>query len=382
MNTPPEKFNDDLLLNTRDRDLAAAIFGDILYVIDFPELRELFSAYDVPANRAKKYRRSVGMLAIAFGVIALLGASAALLHDKDQTEWPRQLAGFCAAMGVVSLLLGSIGTLAGRSKRRWLCGRVMTERLRQFHFQTLVCRLEEIVASARDASARQKYLEARRGWLAAYRLAYEGHLPARLRETLDDEAEENVWLHPALRHESRIDPANPALRSVFAAYRLLRFEHQIQYANFRLGADEGVFSSSATRQLAVLRNVALLFILIIFISNLSLAAVLGFGALFGAASAGAAAAQTGILSSAHVHVVILWLFVGIVAMRTLEEGLQPAREVERYTHYRSCMLSLLKRFDAAAEPQEKLAIMREAERASYQEMRGFLRTHNDASYIL
>jgi len=382
MNAAPATFNDDLLLNSRDRDLAAAIFGDILYVIDFPELRELFSSYDVPANRAKKYRRTIGVLAIVFGVIALLGASAALLYDKEQAEWPRQLAGLCAVMGVLSLLLGSVGTLVGRSKRRWLCGRLMTERLRQLHFQTLVCRPEEIVESARDSAARQRYLEARRGWLAAYRLAHEGHLPARLRETLDDDAEENVWLHADLRREGRIDPANPALRGVFAAYRLLRFEHQIQYANLRLGADPGVFASSATRQLAVLRNVALLFILITFISNLALAAVLGFGALFSNSPAPAAAVQSGILSSAHVHVVILWLFVGIVAMRTLEEGLQPAREVERYTHYRSCMLSLLKRFDAAADPHEKLAVMREAERAAYQEMRGFLRTHNDASYVL
>jgi hypothetical protein len=56
--------------------------------------------------------------------------------------------------------------------------------------------------------------------------------------------------------------------------------------------------------------------------------------------------------------------------------------VERYTRYRSSMVALLRRFDAATDAREKVEIMREAERAAYQEMRTFLRTHNDARYVL
>jgi hypothetical protein len=247
----------------------------------------------------------------------------------------------------------------------------------------MVCRLPEILASMADSTALGKFLDERRAWFAGYRLAYEGHLPARLRTVLDDDAEEDFWLHPDRNRDPRFDSSDASLATVFSAYRLLRFEHQIQYANFRLGADEGIFSSSATRQLEILRNVALLFILVIFVSNLALAALLGFGALFGTGSAPASAgAQSGILTTTHVHIAIIWLFIGIVAMRTLEEGLQPAREVERYTRYRSSMVSLLRRFDAASDPREKLEIMRDAERASYQEMRSFLRTHNDARYVL
>ena len=380
MNAAPQRFNDDLLISPQDRELAARTFGDLAHVVDFPELRELFAGYDVPANRAKRYRRAVGILAIVLGSLALLGAPAALLHDKDAGDWPRALAGLCAAMGIASLLLGSVGTLVGQPKHRWLCSRLMTERLRQFHFQTFVYRLPEVLASTSDARSRKEFASQRRAWLASFRLAYEGHLPARLREVLDDDAEEDFPLHAEPAPAAALDHSNPQLPHVFAAYRLLRFEHQIQYANFRLGADEGVFSSSATRQLEVLRNVALLFILVIFISNLVLAAVFGFGALFGLGTG--TNGQDTILTSAHAHMLILWLFVGIVAMRTLEEGLQPAREVERYLHYRSSLLSLLRRFDATSDPQEKLAIMREAERASYKEMRSFLRTHNDARYIL
>jgi hypothetical protein len=386
MNGPPQKFNDDLLVTPRDRELAADTFPDILHVLDFPELRQLFSSYDVPAKRAKRHRRVIGSVAIIAGVSALLGASVALLHDNDSAHWPRYVAGASAVMGVLSLLLGSVGALAGPSKRRWLCSRLMTERLRQFHFQTMVCRLPEILGSMADSKTRGKFLDQRRTWFAEYRLAYEGHLPARLRTVLDDDAEEDFWLHPDRSRDCSCDPADASVATVFSAYRLLRFEHQIQYANYRLGADEGIFSSSATRQLEILRNVALVFILVIFVSNLALAALLGFGALSGLLSPGAATpspgAQSGILTTTHVHIAIIWLFIGIVAMRTLEEGLQPAREVERYTRYRSSMVSLMRRFDAAIDPREKIEIMREAERASYQEMRSFLRTHNDARYVL
>lgn len=380
MNRPPQKFNDDLLVTPRDRELAADTFRDILHVLDFPELRDLFSTYDVPAKRAKRRRRVMGSVAIILGVGALLGASLALVNDEDP---PRYVAGASAIMGVFSLMLGSVGALAGPSKRRWLCSRLMTERLRQFHFQTMVCRLPEILASMRDSVTRGKFLDDRRAWFAEYRLAYEGHLPAQLRTVLDDDAEENFWLHPDTSRDSRPAASDAPLATVFAAYRLLRFEHQVQYANYRLGTDEGLFSSSATRQLELLRNVALVFILIIFVSNLALAALLGFGALFGSDPAAASAgAESGILTTTHMHVAIIWLFIGIVAMRTLEEGLQPAREVERYTRYRSSMVALLRRFDAATDPREKVEVMREAERASYQEMRTFLRTHNDARYVL
>jgi hypothetical protein len=383
LNRPPQKFNDDLLVTPRDRELAADTFHDILHVLDFPELRELFSTYDVPAKRAKRRRRVIGSVAIILGVGALLGASLALVQDEYPVQWPGYVAGASAIMGVFSLMLGSVGALAGPSKRRWLCSRLMTERLRQFHFQTMVCRLPEILASMRDSVTRGKFLDERRAWFAEYRLAYEGHLPAQLRTVLDDDAEENFWLHPDRSRDSRLAASDATLATVFSAYRLLRFEHQVQYANYRLGTDEGLFSSSATGQLELLRNVALVFILIIFVSNLALAALVGFGALFGSGAAAAAAgAQSGILTTTHMHVVIIWLFIGIVAMRTLEEGLQPAREVERYTRYRSSMVALLRRFDAATDPREKVEIMREAERASYQEMRTFLRTHNDARYVL
>jgi hypothetical protein len=384
LNGPPQKFNDDLLVTPRDRGLAAATFRNILHVLDFPELRELFSTYDIPAKSAKRHRRIFGFVAIVLGVGALLGASVALFYDKEQAWWAGVVAGVSAIMGVLSLLVGSVGALAGPSKRRWLCSRLMTERLRQFHFQTMVCRLPEILSSMTDSVSRDKFIAERRAWFAEYRLAYEGHLPAWLGTVLDDDADEDLWLHPNRNRDWRFDPAHAVLATVFSAYRLLRFEHQIQYADYRLRPDEHILSTSATRQLEVLRNVALLFILVIFVSNLVLAALVGYAALTAHGfTTSPGDAHSGGLTIAHcLHIAIIWLFIFVLATRTLEEGLQPAREVERYARYRSSMVSLLRRFDAAIDPREKIEIMRDAERASYQEMRSFLRTHNDARYVL
>src|SRR5882672_8974630 len=372
MSSPSQQFNDDLCSGARDRELARNIFPEVLHVIDFPELRELFLSYDIPANLAKRSRSLIGFLAIGLGAVALFGASVA------QDNWPRTLAVVCAALGAVSLLLGWFGTLSGETKRVWLCSRLMTESLRQFHFQTLVFRLSAVLASTRGGAAQRRFIEERRGWLAEFRLQYEGHLPARLRAVLDDDAEENFLLHPDGNCDHDLSGSDTSLQKVFSAYRLLRFEHQIQYANYRLGADESIFSTSATRQLEVLRNVALVFILVGFVANLTLVALLGFGPPLGLSPS--PADQNVILTAAHV--LVIGLFVGVVAVRTLEEGLQPAREVERYIRYRSAMLSLLRRFDKELDPREKLKIMCDAERASDQEMRGFLKTHYDARYVL
>src|SRR5262245_57915525 len=81
------KFNDDLLLNEQDQDLAARKYPTIFHVLDHPELRQFFLQYDEQANRAKRNGRIAGFLAIAFGFIALAIAAVEyplMHHAKDQ----------------------------------------------------------------------------------------------------------------------------------------------------------------------------------------------------------------------------------------------------------------------------------------------------------
>jgi cobalamin biosynthesis protein CobD/CbiB len=370
MTLPPiQKFNDDLLTTDDDRKLAVERFPDLNHVLDFGELRDLFLAYDQPANQAKKRRRRVGFVAILLGVLALLGASAAPLYEPINYWWPRVLGGVSALLGVLSLLMGTIGSLSGEAKHRWLCNRLMTERLRQFHFQALSYRMGDVLKSMVNHDGQEGFRVDRHSWFAGFRLAYENHLPARLSVVLDDDAEEDFSLHQDLTGWEPPKASDANLDRIFSAYRLLRIEHQLQYANYKLAKDGSSFPSSPVRQHETLGGLSLIFILIVFVAHLAIALSLAPGWNWPA-------------TSIYVHLGIIWVVIGILAIRTLEEGLQPAREVERYTRYRSSLMSLLGRFDRATSPKDKLRIMHEVERTSYQEMRQFLKTHYEARYVL
>jgi hypothetical protein len=94
------------------------------------------------------------------------------------------------------------------------------------------------------------------------------------------------------------------------------------------------------------------------------------------------ASLVGLAGSHLLHFCISVLIIAVLVTRALEEGLQPARELERYTRYRAALVSLLGRFDRARAADEKIRIMQETERLSYSEMRGFLKTHFEARYVL
>jgi hypothetical protein len=365
---PAQQFNDDLLVAEVDRRRAEERFPSIIHVLDFPDLRELFLAYELQGNRAKRRRRLIGLVAIALGALALLGASLTpLLYDPKHGLWAGVVGGVSASFGILSVLIGPVGILSGKSKQKWLCARLMTERLRQFQFQVMTYRPQEIRDSSTSGEAgRKRFVDQRKQWFAEFCLAYEGHLPARLQAILDDDPEEDFLLHHEPRRNGPLTAIEAELEPLFSAYRLFRLEHQLEYANYKLRRSEEFFSS-AVRQFQVLRNVGLGLIALLFIAHFAIAASLPKGALVG---------------SHKFHFGIAAIIVGILMVRALEEGLQPAREIERYTRYRASLVSLLGRFDRATTSEERLRVMYETERTSYQEMRGFLKTHNDARYVL
>jgi hypothetical protein len=200
-------------------------------------------------------------------------------------------------------------------------------------------------------------------WLSAFQLEYEGHLPGKLKEVLDDNTEEDFWLHETETCDSL--PAGDALEQLFSAYRLLRFEHQLQYASYKV-RDEGM---SSLRQVSLLRDASMICILVVFIVHFIIALSLVNDWLMFARSAWA-------------HVLVVWTTIIALGARALEEGLQPTKEVERYTRTRSGLARLLYHFDHALDPTEKIQIMRETERVVYQEMRAFLKTNDATHYVL
>jgi hypothetical protein len=79
---------------------------------------------------------------------------------------------------------------------------------------------------------------------------------------------------------------------------------------------------------------------------------------------------------------MIWTALIALGARTLEEGLSVSREIERYEDYHAAVSDARDRFDRAKTLEEKLRAMMDMERISFEEMRTFLRTARDASFVL
>lgn len=370
-----QKFNDDLLLADEDREQAACSFPSVIYALDFPTLRELFASYDALANHSKKRLRQSGLVTIAFGVIALIGASTEPLYGRLPPTAASILIVGSAAAGILSIVFGAFGVFSSKTKARWLEARLMTERLRQFHFQTLALYIPTIVDSAAGPQSKAKFAEARERWFAKFQMEYKGHLSAKLKEILEDDAEEQLNLFLSDPPPGQTERTGPVLDELLSAYRLLRIKYQLQYANFKLSADH---IDLPRKQVAVLSGISLICILIVFFAHFAISVsyadeVIAFSFLKD---------WLAVVRSAPVHVLIIWTVIVALAARTFEEGLQPTREVERYLAYRARLTRLLAHFDAASDLTERVRMMMEVERLIYQEMRDFLKTNDEARFVL
>ena len=78
----------------------------------------------------------------------------------------------------------------------------------------------------------------------------------------------------------------------------------------------------------------------------------------------------------------IWIALFALAVRAVEQGLQPEREIERYQQYRSAVRAVLDRFELAKSQAEKLRVMSEMERLSFDEMRNFLITSSASRFVM
>lgn len=367
----PQTFNNDLLVNDADQAWAKRIYPDLASFLVFPALHAVFLPYDRDANAAKKKGWRFGCVAIVLGLFALLAASAApLLHGKIPDWFEHALAVGAAIAGILGVFLAFFGGLHSGAKRAWLLNRLMTERLRQFQLQSLALHAADIARAMGDTDRMRGLLERRLRWFEAFRQRYEGHLPARLAAVLGDETGGEIWaLDRPSADAAPLAPAEAAnLERVFDAYRRLRFEHQIGYCDYKLRHTDGV-TVKAPRSLAAAFGIAAF-------------VCIGGTLLVHVAVAGVVAA--GILKNIEpfLHLAAVWLALFALGIRAFEEGLRPRHEVERYLRYRADMKKLRDRFLAAPDVAGKLAAMHEAEEVSYEEMRDFLRTHQEALFVL
>ena len=197
------KFNDDLLLEDTDRGLAQKKYPSIFHVLDHPELRDLFIQYDSPATRAKSTGLKAGLWAIGLGFCALAVAASELLStatlDHAASGGAKASTGIVLAMisglcGLLSFLIGTMGVLLAGRKRGWLHCRLMTERTRQFHFQSFVLRLPQISASLKDGASKSHFLSERALWFEFFKTRFKGKLDSVFASTIREQDKLDVWV--------------------------------------------------------------------------------------------------------------------------------------------------------------------------------------------
>jgi hypothetical protein len=355
-------FNDEFLFTEADRATALSLYEKIYPALDHQELRDIFTPFDVEANTAKRKSRKFGFAAVGLVAVAFLFVTGGEAFSQHYPHLLFAIASVSAVFSVGGLLLGTFGVLFASSKQNWLANRFLTERLRQFHFQTLIALAPDIVQAA-ESGRWDGFLRERARRLASFK---EDVLkrPLPLVNALLSDTEQDSWLFPYVEPDVA---KNASAALLFDAYRRLRIKRQIGFADYKLQVTRKLLSPFPVDQASRLAGIAM-------------ACVFGLVLLHLLTPINIWTDQkvsSEVLSFAAVAAAIIAL-----AVRTLEEGLRPGREVERYRAYQSALRSIERRFVESEEPSGKLKAMAALETLSYNEMVNFLKSNYEARFVM
>src|SRR5262249_58674302 len=165
-----------------------------MHVLDDNRLQAYFHRYKDMAGKAKAASHRSGAWAIGLGTAAILLAGTEIITDYYNPFVSEHLgenntnvvlfvlAVGAAVCGIASVFVGRMGVLIGKRKRDWLHNRFMAEATRQFHFQSMIVGLPDILASLQgaDDATRDKAKEAfkakRNQWFSEFRSGFAGHI--------------------------------------------------------------------------------------------------------------------------------------------------------------------------------------------------------------
>jgi hypothetical protein len=151
------------------------------------------------------------------------------------------------------------------------------------------------------------------------------------------------------------------------AYRVLRLDHQLEFAMYKLSVDDKTFAGLS---LLALSNVAeQLAGATLALAKLKLVLALGcaivrlFVPFEWAPIAGVSLAMTG------------------VAVRVWRDGFAVEAERERYQELSHQLASLTARWESADDDEQRFRVAEEVERAALEELRTFIRSHEQAQFL-
>lgn len=348
----------------------------LFHVLYDRELVRDFGTIDDAANKEKKFTHRAGLWAVGAGTSCLLVTALGPIWYHDEHGFAPVLTAIAAALGLAAALIGGFGLMVGSRKQRWLLQRLRTERLRQLHFQAFLWQLNEIQASLAEGSppdspqaveARAIFEHKRQHWRQTLLNQLERQEEAELEKVISDEmacGSDTVWLHPRSDGVSALRRFSPAAKTeLFKAYSEWRIGWQATY---------GIIKSRKDGHLVKTLKFIERFWSFFFCALLVLHVVVLVGLVAGWSW----------VALPGYHAVILATAVLAIALQKVKEGLRLEEELARYREYRIEMGELSRRFEQAADDDERFDVMMETERKSYAEMRQFLRSHHEATFVL
>jgi hypothetical protein len=231
----------------------------------------------------------------------------------------------------------------------------------------IVNHLPALVAAIQSKNDLKDWLDFRARELDLFKHEYLRGVEDKIHHLEQDEAEDSPWISEEWDHAEPIPPASAELDRLLRLLEQQRFGVQLRYAESKLLTG---WHSPETLAQRILK-------LSDFFTAVLLLATIAVGAVSMAAW----------ISHADPKIRLIAGFIAalasssVVAMRALKEGLLFNADAERYKWYLAAVRTLYRRFEHADAPR-KIFLLRELERAAYQEMRRFMLSAAQARFVM
>lgn len=160
------------------------------------------------------------------------------------------------------------------------------------------------------------------------------------------------------------------LESILEAYAMLRLRHQADYAGKKLASGEGFWPWEPQGQARRIGQAAFALTVTVVLSSALAVAVVALDP----PGSGWITTTTEVIGTLAA--------MAALALRVLDDGMRPGREVARMRTYRGEILELLGKFEGTRDATKRLALGERMEELSYRELRDFLALHDEASFVL
>jgi len=366
--------NDDILFTQVGRDYVERNSPELFRVLDWPELREEFEKHDIPALQSKSANVKTGSLALIFSFLGLGISVLSTVNLKVETE-VRSIAELFLLIGI---FFGLWHLWRSRHKKVWLGHRFWTERLRQFYFQFIINNFDLALEATTDNNSKERYLSLRQTDLEEL-LINKPRTALLLEETISDVAETSPWINKKWDKSKSISSKHKNVAPLLEVLGRQRIGIQKEYTTRKI---QSGFKSPTKR--ATIFNQVINFSTIGMIVLSAIAGILMFTTVEIPWLSGFYKPEKPWKISAAP---IRGFFIGagllgvIIAMiKSVDEALTISVSAERYKWYLASVNDLDNRFTLTESPNEKIRILRELERLSYQEMRRFLDVNMNAKF--